>query len=95
MYDTVAVLLDSIKIIWPRMSCSRCRRVLRRAETVVSKLSEREEVKHIKKVKTVNGYKNWSFEIAQKRWKVMYPSRKFLVTSISDISKVSEQLRSI
>ena len=38
------------------------RTLLRRAETVVSELEDvREEVNHIKKVMTMNGYKKWSF----------------------------------
>ena len=42
--------------------------LLHRAETVVSELEHgREEVNHIKKVLTVNGYKKWSFQIPNKK----------------------------
>ena len=41
--------------------------LLHRGETVVSEPEdEEEEVKHVKKVLTVNGYKKWSFQIPKK-----------------------------
>ena len=44
--------------------------LLRRAETVVLEPSDREEVKHVKRALTVNGYKKWAFKIPKKREKV-------------------------
>ena len=42
--------------------------LLCRAETVVSEPEDvREEVNHIKKVLTVNGYKKWSLQIPKKK----------------------------
>ena len=49
--------------------------LLRRAETVVSESSDREEVKHVKKTLTANGYKKWGLEIPKKREKVEVPSK--------------------
>ena len=49
--------------------------------TVVSEPSDREEVKHFKKVLTANGYKKWAFEIPQKREKDRATSRKFHVST--------------
>ena len=44
------------------------RTLLNRAETVVSEPEDvREEVNHVKKVLTVNGYKKWSFQIPKKK----------------------------
>ena len=52
--------------------------LLRRAETVVSQPSDREEVKHVKTALAANGYMKLAFEILKKREKVEDPS-KFLV----------------
>ena len=59
-----------------------------------------EEVKHIKKTLTTNGYKKWAFEIPPKREKVEDPFKdratawKFPV-SIPYISGISEQLQRV
>ena len=69
--------------------------LLRRAETVVSKPSGREEVKHVKKAITETEYMKWAFKIPKKRERVEDPSkdkanaRKFPV-SIPYISGVCE-----
>ena len=42
------------------------RTLLTRAETVFSDPSDPEEVRHVKKALSTNGYKKWSFEIPRK-----------------------------
>ena len=41
--------------------------LLHRAETVVSEPDDVKEVKHVKQILTVNGYKKWSFQILKKK----------------------------
>ena len=57
---------DSIHHIEHKRSVVRT--LLRRAETVVSDPSDRgEEVTHVKKALSVNGYKKWYFEMPRKK----------------------------
>ena len=71
--------------------------LLCRAETVMSEPQDVKEVKHVKKVLTVNGYKKWSFQIPKRKVReedqqTEGPTDKYPVC-IPYIAGLSEQLQ--